>query len=277
MDEQEKSISLREHQKIMLDILSDFDDFCCRNQLRYFLDAGTLLGAVRHNGFIPWDNDADVCMLRSDYDRFIQLLNERNYYLNDHILLEIPEETMYCFCKLGDTRTEMIEFPDTHPEKCYVYIDVFPKDGLPEDSLRTKILCHCSFYLSLLHWFNKHSIPYWKTKKSGLKKYVAVIADRIVTDRNIGLNIQNWLIRRNNRKNPIEQCKKITTLVNGEYHRRCEKECFDERILWEFEGRQFYIPKGYDHWLRVLYGDNYMEVPPPEKREVHNVTVTWKN
>ena len=74
-----RKISLKEEQNIMLEIMKTFADFCEEHNLRYFLDAGTLLGAVRHHGFIPWDNDADVCMPRPDMNKFLALMKERNY------------------------------------------------------------------------------------------------------------------------------------------------------------------------------------------------------
>ena len=110
-----KKISLKEHQQIMLEIMTEFADFCENNNLRYFLDAGTLLGAVRHKGFIPWDNDADVCMPRPDFDKLYILLEERNFKINDHLILEKPEDTIYPFFKIGDLRTRMVEFPDSFP------------------------------------------------------------------------------------------------------------------------------------------------------------------
>lgn len=269
-------ISLQKHKKIMLGILKDFVSFCEEHGLKYYLDAGTLLGAVRHKGFIPWDNDMDVCMMRPDYDRMIELLRENGGKLNDHIILEEPEQTIYCFCKLGDTRTKLIEYPDTWPEECYVYIDIFPKDGLGNLSLKTRAVCKISEILGLFHWFNKHSIPYWSAKKRGLKKWIAKLASEIVKDKNRPYRMQQRFIRRYAKKHPLETCEYVTTLVNGEYYRICRKACFEERVLLDFEGERFYGPKGYDEWLRVLYGDDYMTPPPPEKQMVHNIIAFWR-
>lgn len=269
-------LTLDEQKEIMLDLLSDFAEFCDKNNLKYCLDAGTLLGAVRHKGFIPWDNDADVCLLREDYDRFITILESNNGYLNDHIVLMKPENTQYAFCKLGDIRTELIEYPDTYPQKSYVYIDVFPKDYIKDDSLATRFVCSVSCALGLLHWFNKFSIDYWKEKKKGIHRLIARVADVLVKNKNIGYQLQTAFLKKYGRKHALENCKYVTTLVNGEFNKRCEKEAFEERIIGEFEGRNFYIPKGYDRWMTVLYGD-YMKLPDEDKREVHNICVRWKN
>ncbi len=271
-----EKITHEEQQKIMLDIMRDLHAFCEENGLEYFLDAGTLLGAVRHKGFIPWDNDMDVCMMRPTYDRFLKIVAAKGNYINDHLIVELPEYTMYPFVKIGDTRTRLIEFPDTYPEECYVYIDVFPKDGIDSLTLKNRILCKKSSNFSLLHWFNKHSIPYWSTKKKGIKKIIAKVAKVFVKDKNRPYRMQQKMIQKHNRKYPLEKCEYVTTLVNGEYYRISPRACFDERILLEFEGEQFYAPAGYDTWLRILYGDNYMELPPEEKRRIHNIEAEWR-
>lgn len=269
-------ISLDEHKRIMVSILKDFDSFCTKYGLKYYLDAGTLLGAVRHKGFIPWDNDMDICLMRPDYERMLNILRQNGYMLNDHVILEIPENTIYCFCKLGDTRTKLIEYPDTYPEECYVYIDVFPKDGLKNLSIGTQMLCKITEVLGLFHWFNKHSIPYWSKKKHGLKKWIACISGLVVRDKNRPYRWQQKLIKKYAKKYPLQDCEYTNTLVNGEFYRICHRTCFDERVLLDFEGEKFYAPKGYDEWLRVLYGDDYMIPPPPEKQQVHNVIAEWR-
>ena len=269
-------IPLAEHKQIMLEILQAFASFCEENGLKYYLDAGTLLGAVRHKGFIPWDNDMDICLMRPDYDRMVEILRERQYKLNDHIILERHENSLFCFSKLSDTRTKLIEYPDTWPEESYIYIDVFPKDGLKDLSFRTKMVCKITEYLGLLLWFNKHSIPYWEKKKKGLKKWIATIAGVFVKDKNKPYKLQQRFIKWYAKRHPLESCEFANTLVNGEFNRICHRNCFDERILMNFEDKKFYGPKGYDEWLRVLYGDDYMTPPPPEKQGVHDIVVTWR-
>lgn len=271
-----REITLAEMQKIMLNIMTAFAEFCDEHGLKYYLDAGTLLGAVRHKGFIPWDNDMDICLMRPDYDRMVEILRKNNYKLNDHIVLEPPENTLFCYSKLSDTRTKLIEYPDTWPEESYVYIDVFPKDGLQDLSMKTRAVCKISEALGMFHWFNKHSIPYWSAKKRGPKKWIALIAGALVKDKNRPYRLQQKFIRRYARKHPLEACEYANTLVNGEYYRICHRNCFDERVLLDFEGEKFYGPKGYDEWLRVLYGDDYMTPPPKEKQHVHDIIVTWR-
>lgn len=267
-----KTLSLREHQLVMLNIIDEFAAFCEEHNLRYFLDAGTLLGAVRHKGFIPWDNDADVCMPRADFDNFFELLKKNNFMLNDHLLLEIPENTIYTFYKLGDTRTKLIEFSDSvEPIKCLIYIDIFVKDGLPNNDCKAKRVCKKNERLSLWHWFYKYSIKKWKKEDNLLKVFIAKTADFLVRNKNKAFFKQNKYIKKIGIKYPYDNCEYVSTLSNGEYYRRCKRSNFDGYILMDFENRTFRVPAGYDDWLTVLYGDNYMEIPSAENQQVHNV------
>ncbi len=271
-----REISLIEHQTIMKEMLDVFVAFCETNQLNYFLDAGTLLGAVRHKGFIPWDNDMDVGMPRKDYDRLISLLAQQDYKINDYIVLEKPEDTIYEFIKIGDIRTSLIEFPEKNPTDCYIYLDVFPKDGIAKLNLGNRILCKIMEKCRLIHWFNKYSIPCWKRRKKGLKKFIAIVADRLTKNKNWGYNLAMKIIRTHNQRHPYEKCNYVTTLINGEFNKCAPRGCFDDFVLLEFEGKKYKAPKGYQEYLRILYSDSYMQLPPPEKRKVHKVLVSWR-
>lgn len=266
-----REIGLREHQKVMLNILIDFASFCDEHNLTYFLDAGTLLGAVRHHGFIPWDNDVDVCMLKPDFDKFLYLMEKRDYKLNNYLILERPNDTIYTFYKLGDIRTKLVEFPNDDPIECYVYIDIFCKVGLPTNLRKAKRICNKNTRLSLWHWFYKRSIHKWLKCKNPLKWLVAFFANIFVRNKNRAFFKQNKYIDKINKLYPIVDCKYVTTLSNGEYYRMCKKEYFDNYELCEFEGHQLKIPSGYDGWLRVLYGDSYMVPPRKNKQDVHAV------
>ncbi len=259
----------------MLDIMCDFHDFCEEHDLKYCLDAGTLLGAVRHKGFIPWDNDMDVCMLRPDYDKLLDIVKETGNYINDHLIIELPQDTLYPFIKIGDIRTRLVEYPDTYPEECYIYIDVFPKDAMDGLNRRNKAICKRCYTLSHLQAYYKHTIPKWKTL-GGVKKVIASIADFFIKDKNAPVKKKEKLIRKYLKKHPYESGDLVTTLVLGEYWQLVPKKCFENRVLMEFEGVEFWAPEGYDIWLRALYKDTYMQLPPEADRRIHNVITEWK-
>lgn len=265
-----------EQKQVMLDILTDFAKYCQAHDLQYFLDAGTLLGAVRHHGYIPWDDDIDVNLPRKDYDAFIALTKASGGMLNDHIQVEYPEDTMHVYLKLGDVRTTLIEYPDRLATECMVYIDIFPKDGLLDKSWRTKLLSKTSEKLALLNWFHKFSIYAWKNEKSAVKRIIAACGRLALRRPNAALRLQDRMIHRYAGKHPADRCKYVTTLVNGEFHKIAPKACFDQAVDMEFEGRTFKGPAGYDAYLRCLYPGDYMQLPPVEKRVKHDTIVFWK-
>ena len=272
-----REIGLKEHQQIMLQILKDFANFCDCHNLTYFLDAGTLLGAVRHGGFIPWDNDADVCLLRTDFNKLIDILSKQNFMLNDHLRLVPPTNTIYTSYKLCDLRTQLIEFPKNYPMDCYIYVDIFCKDGLPANLNKAKKICDKSEKMMLFHWFCKFSIPYWSTGAKGfLKKIIARTANLLIKNKNIAINKQSRFISKINNKYPLQTCKYVVTLSNGEFFRICKKECFDNFVIMPFEDISFNVPIGYKEWLEVLYGKNYMNLPPIEKRKSHTIIAKWR-
>ena len=120
--------NLSEIKKIELDILRAFRSFCEKNSLRYFLAYGTLLGAVRHGGFIPWDDDIDVAMPRTDYERFLKEFRDERYEVYDLS----KKGYFYPFAKLCDTTTVLIEEMSVK-NSIGVYIDIFPMDGIADN------------------------------------------------------------------------------------------------------------------------------------------------
>ena len=272
-----KPMTLDEQKQVMLNILKEFASFCDRSNLSYYLDAGTLIGAVRHKGYIPWDDDIDVNMPQKDYDRFIELTKKNNGYLSDHLLVEYPEDTVYTFLKISDERTILVEFPDTNPMEVGVYMDIFPKYGVKDKSWKSKLLCKISEKLALLHWFNKYSVNAWQRPgNSSIKKIIAKIAKALTWNDAWATKLQNKMMHRYAKNHPLEECSYVTTLTYGEFHKMAPKECFDGYQMLDFEGCQFKGPKDYDTYLHCLYKGDYMQLPPEDKREVHITEVYWK-
>lgn len=265
-----------EQKAVMLNILKEFAAFCELNGFSYFLDAGTLLGAVRHKGFIPWDDDIDVNMPRNDYDRFIKMMKEGEGHIAEHLKVEFPEHTVYPFAKISDDRTLLIEFPDKYPMEVGVYIDIFAKDGILDDSFSSKTVCMISKILGRLHWFSKFSIYAWRKSKNLGKKVVAVIGRVCIKKGTMAIRLQDKLIHWNQKKHPLEKCKYVTTLTNGEFHKIAPKECFSRYVMLDFENQKFRCPVGYDTYLKCLYPGDYMQLPPENKRVHHNTVVYWK-
>lgn len=142
-------ISFEEHKKIQLSILRDIDVFCQKNQIKYFLAFGTLLGAIRHKGFIPWDDDIDIAMPRPDYNKFILSFNG----MVDNLKVLAPEIDLdyYApYANVYDTRTVLEEKGTSHLKfEIGVKIDVFPIDGVP-----TNKIVYC-FVSSIMRFYNQ--------------------------------------------------------------------------------------------------------------------------
>ena len=274
-----KPMTLDEQKKVMLNILVEFAKFCDEHNLMYYLDAGTLIGAVRHKGFIPWDDDIDVNMPQKDYDKFIELTRNSKGYLTEHIQVEYSENTIYSFMKISDDRTILVEFPAQNPMEVGVYIDVFPKYGIVDKSCTSKIICKVSEILGCMHWCCHYSVYAWTRKESVYsvsKRLAGKFLSPFFKDANWPVRLQDAIMHRYAKRHPLEKCKYVTTLTNGEFHKLAPKECFDGFQWLEFEGIKFKGPKDYDTYLHCLYKGDYMQLPPEDKRVHHTTEVYWK-
>ncbi len=272
-----KPMTLDEQKKVMLDILKAFADFCDSNNLMYYLDAGTLIGAVRHKGYIPWDDDIDVNMPQKDYDKFVEMTRKADGFIAPHIRVEYPEETIYPFLKIFDDRTLLVEFPTKNPMEVGVYIDVFTKYGKKEKSWKSRWGCRMSGFIRDFHWFCRYSLIGWKKPYYGkVKHIVAYLLGPFLTNSSMFTRLQTKFMHWYLKSHPLEKCRYVTTLTNGEFHKLAPKECFDGYQMLEFEGCQFKGPKDYDTYLHCLYKGDYMQLPPEDKRVHHTIEVYWK-
>lgn len=262
-----KEMFLNDIRKVQIELLEDFHNFCEKNKLRYFLDAGTLLGAIRHNGFIPWDDDMDVSMPREDYNKFM-LLAKDGY--GNSILLP-AEDSIYNNLKILDKRTKLIEFPQNIRNEIAVYIDVYPKDGLPDNSFKSYWLCKKVHYLDLLYWFNKVSIHKWKKSANIMKRMAAFLGRGIMNDK-----FKYWPLKKTDQlatRYKFDESPYVATIIACGMNNCVKRACFESKLV-KFENLMLNIPVGYDDYLKALYGD-YMTPPPPEKRAKHDNVVYW--
>lgn len=250
---------------IELEILKVVHSFCQKENIEYYLTFGTLIGAIRHNGFIPWDDDIDIFIPRKDYCRFIDIFKMDGYECYSQKTKSYP----FTYAKVFDTRTiktesSRIKLP------IGIDIDVFPLDYYYEADYNLTIEKKWKFYCKL--W--KLSVGSFRA--STLIKTIFQFPLKIILhpfSSKISKKIEK-LIYVDKKKEPLGY---ITGFCTSEKIRVYKLEWFGKRILHQFENFDFYIPNGYDEFLKSIYGD-YMLLPPMDIRKTHhNFKCYYKN
>ncbi len=263
-----RRMSPEETKECQIDILDFVHEFCERNNIKYWLDCGTLLGAVRHGGYIPWDDDIDIGMLREDYEKFISTFNNESQRYACYNIENNPEFE-YPFAKVLDTETVLYE-PDESGLKLYVNIDIFIYDNAPDDPRLQKAMFKKRDKYVYCRYFR-----YSKGKASGgiFKKISVKIMYSVLKHFPVGY-FEKKIIK-NARK---YEAYKTSLMGNftGTDRFVCDKSCFRECIWMEFEGKSYRAPIEYDKYLKALYND-YMQLPPEEKRVSHHSYIAYSN
>ena len=260
-------MTLRDLQQESLKILKDIHQFCIDNEIKYTLQGGTLLGAVRHKGFIPWDDDIDITMPRPDYERFIKTYHSQSGYTVFSRELEQYKSSVYiAYARVCDMKHTFVDdtlsFWTDH--ETGIWVDVFPLDGADATKEETR----------------KRIIKLKKAWKTGVRKRVARRPfskvkgmgkkGRLFIKKAISAGTSFSAIDKH-----IQLCQEIPFSQTGFYsnfaflsygiRERHRTEVLDKTILTPFEDAQFYIMSGYDEALKEKYG-NYMKLPPLEKQ-----------
>lgn len=271
---EEEISNLRKLQLTEQKILDIFVDICTKNNLRYYLLGGTLLGAIRHDGFIPWDDDVDVCMPRKDYDIFLELADKElsePYYL---ACSEHNPEYRYCFARIADSEVKIKNCSANIPRIEDAWIDIIPMDGMPEGGLSLAI--------------HKFKLKYWRAANQ-LAQYDELVDQKRKRGKleTLAVKVAGWKIFRNIFKYPkcIRRIQKelkkykyddYKTVINFMaaygFTETFQQEWFGEGCMYGFEGKEYVGPVDYDAVLKQIYGD-YMELPPEDQRNKHNAEI----
>ena len=251
-----KELASAEVKQLQLETLKYVSEFCEREGIGFFLYGGTLLGAVRHKGFIPWDDDIDIGMMRKDYDRFIESFNDDVYYLCTY---ENNNEYYYPFLKVCDNRTKLVEHVDEYGFKVMdclgVGIDVFPFDYAPNnprgcrrDSKWRRRLFNRVFlkYAAI----SGDTSPFYK---KAFWKVVEAVK---------GLNTKESYLRAFNEI--TSENKESNSIVHIWGNIYFDAHWFSEMTTLEFEGIPFPVPAGWDRVLTTVYGDYSIPVVEDE-------------
>lgn len=260
-----KAITPAEQKQILLSILIKIDELCRKNDIDYYLFAGTLIGAVRHKGFIPWDDDIDIAVPRNDYIRLIQIVNDADVGL--HFIYEgNAHDYIYPFGKIYDTSTLIIEHDYRKVDNLGIYVDVFPLDEQGQTEEEARKVIQRARVLNLL-LMESNLKQYHRFSKSILMELPKLMMYPYAKIR----GTKHWLkaIDANAQKYNGQNTKFYGCTIDPNYHTFFQKEWFDKSVDIEFEGRLFSAPAGYDAVLKTNYGD-YMRLPPEEKRVSHH-------
>jgi len=266
-----EKITLKEQKKIQLDILKYTADICEKNDINYFLGGGTLLGAVRHKGYIPWDDDIDIMVPREDYERLIEVFNCNENSVYELLCYKNCDDYYYPFAKIVNKKTKMEELKFNEIKKMGVYIDVFPIDFLPDDEKKIKKIFknYTKMYKLIAMQKDKRLNEVTKNKmKLLLKKILLPIITKPKIRRIILKKIDKLACN-------YKDTNKVAC-ISGRYLEVeiMPKEYISDSILVDFENMKFKIPLGYDEYLRKHYGD-YMKIPPKEKQIAEHETVAY--
>lgn len=290
---------LKQMHLLQLDILKEFDRICRKHGLKYTLAGGSMLGAVRHEGFIPWDDDIDVSMLREDYDKFCEIckqeLDLHKYFLQT---MDTDPEYRLTYGRILLNGTAYVRAGQEH-KKCRngIFIDIFPRDGKSDN-------CILAFIQRKLAFLMRKTLysPVGKLRsKNGLARILFSILSELPREFSVALQsiIQLLNCGKNTKRVECyglmenEERKKIDMgcQVYREYKKRLryesiedkkarkdrdkgfKREYFEKVTDMSFEGVQVMVSEYYDIWLKTNY-DDYMSLPPEEKRQIHQ-TVSY--
>ena len=260
----------RQKKSIDIGLLAYFDKICRENGVKYSLAGGTLIGAVRHGGIIPWDDDVDVFMLRPEYDKLQALFPEGGRY--QFVTREKDPDFNYVFGRLIDTWTLVKESKNTAGAGRGLCLDVCVVDGLPNNKLRRELHIR---YMRFLVRMRRATIQDPRLAHYKSKGPLHVLAKRIlraVTD----LHYWNRCMARAMKKYPVEGAEYVGNFTS-QYGRRelLHASVFDSYCDVKFENLTCMVCAGYEEYLNSIYGD-YLLFPPVEKRIApHEGTAVW--
>ena len=257
--DQPYNYDLRQFQLRSVVLLDAIDKVCKEHGIKYYVIAGTLLGALRHKGFIPWDDDLDVALMRSDYDKLVEHAHE--WFPEPFSIVAYNNDLSYpkYFAKLEDKSTTLVE-------RFYlgyvggIYMDIFPLDSVPDNKL-LRAWHYYRFNLKRRMLYLIYRDPYKHGK--GLSSLWLRLLQKLVSKEELHKRTHKVLTEFEGKKN----CNYVMTHDDGfkAYH----KSVFGTPQPCEFEGHTFCAPEHPEGFLSVLYGDDFMTPPPVEKRDSH--------
>lgn len=271
----EQMSDLRKLQLEEKKILDIFVEICEKYNLRYYLLGGTLLGAIRHNGFIPWDDDVDICMPRKDYNIFLKEAEKElaaPYYIVGH---HNNKDYRYCFARIANPEVKIKNYSANIPRVEDAWLDIIPMDGMPDGKIELKIhKFKLYFWRSLNQIAQYDEIVDQKRKRGAIESILIKIAGwkifrKLIDYRKCVANIQKELSKYAYDDYDVV----INYMAAYGFKETFQKSWFEEGKKYPFEDSAYVGPKDYDAVLKTIYGDTYMQLPPEDDRNKHNAEI----
>lgn len=261
---------LKHLQSVLIDMFEDFIKICDENNIQYFLHAGTCIGAVRHEGFIPWDDEIDVAFLREDYEKLLKVLdkpNEKYYISNWKQRFDIDDDaytpkTLFC---LKNTKLRNYG-QDCNVYNFGIYIDLNVLDDLPTNKIKKYLFIKMIYFSTfLMNLSNSIQCDVYTSRKNEWIGHRIKFLFKIFNIPNFSAKIYTRFVKKYHGKSNM-----ICSTGEDEYiEKPFPKYCFDKSVKGKFEVLSVNLPNGYDETLKIFYGD-YMEIPPVSERFNHN-------
>ena len=257
--------------QVDLNIAKEVVKLCRKYDLRYYMLGGTMLGAIRHKGFIPWDDDIDLGMPRVDYEKFLDIAQKELPQSFKVVNYRNTENYHYYITRILDTETKVAEIRIGNDKEKYTNasIDIFPVDGTPNNCLLRKIyVFRILFHRAMMSLCYKDSID--KDRKRSLpEKMLLLVLMKLPIEKMTSAYKQKCIIDKLMSKQDFDHSKYVANLM-GAYRSKeiMPREVYGDGTLYPFEDTEFFGVDDYDGYLKRQYGD-YMKLPPESSRKVH--------
>ncbi len=265
--------SLKKLQNLELEMMVKIDEICKKHHLLYYLMGGTLIGAVRHKGFIPWDDDIDIGMPRPDYERFLSIAEKE---LGEEYGILTPYNTAnykFSFSKVINKKMKILYKSSRKENKWNIWIDIFPLDSMPKNKIHFLLRKYYLLFrrgMVMLSAF-EDVVSTEHKKRPFYENALIFLAEHVRVSKYLDTNKQ---IRKFDKALKRYDFNRGPFMVNvmGLYKFKTvfERSVYGDTKYLEFENHLFRVPKQYDYFLTRLYGD-YMQLPPVEKRNHHKI------